>query len=192
MSVYGERKTKETEIKVRVGRGLGESKIDTGIGFFNHMLELLAFHGQLELEVTCNGDLDVDGHHTVEDVGILMGELLQQLAGDKKTITRYGHAYVPMDETLARTVIDISGRPYLVFNAEISRDKVGSFDTELTEEFFRAVAVNARYTCHLDLLRGGNAHHEIEALFKSFGQALRIALSDSGIERVPSTKGVIQ
>ena len=192
MKVQGERNTKETEITMSLGRGTGESSIDSGLGFFDHMLELLAFHGQLELHVSCDGDLHIDGHHTVEDVGILFGELLRELAGDKRAIRRYGHAYVPMDETLVRVVVDISGRPYLHYGVRLSGDRVGSFDSELTEEFFRAVAMNARITCHLDLLHGGNTHHEIEALFKAFGQALHIALADSGIDRVPSTKGVIQ
>lgn len=191
MAVQGNRETKETKIFIRLDRGTGPSSIDTGIGFFNHMLELLAFHGQFELEVQCQGDLAVDGHHSVEDVGILLGGLLAELSSDKASITRYGTACVPMDETLARTVIDVSGRPYLFFQASFSKAAVGSFDTELVEEFFRALVFNARLTCHIDLIRGGNSHHEIEAVFKAFGQALRIALSDSGIRRLPSTKGVI-
>ena len=192
MTVRGERQTKETAIQMQLGKGTGPSTIETGLGFFDHMLELLAFHGQLELDVSCDGDLHVDGHHTVEDVGILFGELLQELAGDKRAIRRYGHAYVPMDESLARVVVDVSGRPYLSCQAKLSAAQVGHFDTELVEEFFRAVCINARWTCHMDLLRGGNTHHEIEALFKAFGQALAVALADSGVDRVPSTKGVIQ
>ncbi len=188
----GKRETKETKIEISVSRGLGPASIDTGIGFLDHMLELMAFHGQLELAVKCQGDLKVDAHHTAEDTGILLGQLLAELAGDKGSITRYGHAYVPMDETLARTVIDVSGRPWLTFNAEFSKAQVGGFDTELFVEFFRALVFNARLTCHIDLIRGGNTHHEAEAIFKSFGQALRIALSDSGTGRIPSSKGVIE
>lgn len=187
----GTRETRETKIEISLGQGLAPSEIETGIGFFDHMLDLLAFHGQLELKVRCQGDLEVDFHHTVEDTGILMGQLLLKLAEEKKNYTRYGTAHVPMDESLARTVLDISGRPWLIFSADFARAQVGGFDTELVEEFFRALCVNARLTCHVDLIRGGNTHHEIEAVFKSFGQALRIALADSGTDRVASTKGML-
>lgn len=192
MIVQMERETKETKILISLSRGSDPSHIDTGVGFLDHMLELFAFHGHLVLDCMVTGDTRVDDHHTTEDVGIVIGQLLAQLCEDKKGITRYGHAYVPMDETLSRTVIDISGRPYLSFNATFSKEKVGTFDTELVEEFFRGLVINARYTVHIDLLRGGNAHHEIESIFKSFGQSMRIAMSASGTDRIPSSKGVIE
>ena len=192
MAVKKERITKETSIRMSVDRGLEPSTIDTGVGFLNHMLDLLAFHGHFVFDIKVEGDLDVDDHHTTEDVGILLGQSIAELNEDKSKIQRYGTAYVPMDETLARSVVDISGRPYLHFEAVFSNQKVGTFDVELVKEFFYAVAINSRITAHLDLIRGGNTHHEIEALFKAFAQSLRIALSDSNMNRIPSSKGVIE
>lgn len=192
MTVNKERKTKETKIKLSLDKGLSESRIDTGVGFLNHMLDLFAFHGHYVLDVTVDGDTDVDDHHTTEDIGILLGQAIAELNQDKSSIQRYGTAYVPMDETLARTVVDISGRPYLHFDADFSSQKVGSFDVQLVKEFFYALTIHARLTVHMDLLRGGNTHHEIEALFKSFAQALRKASQSSDVARLPSSKGVIE
>ncbi|MER2064025.1 MAG: imidazoleglycerol-phosphate dehydratase HisB [Alkalibacterium sp.] len=192
MTVSKERSTKETKIKLSLDNGLTESKIDTGVGFLNHMLDLFAFHGHYVLDVTVDGDTEVDDHHTTEDVGILLGQGIAELNQDKSAIERYGSAYVPMDETLARTVVDISGRPYLHFEADFSSQKVGSFDVQLVKEFFYALTIHARLTVHMDLLRGENTHHEIEALFKSFAQALRKASTSSDISRLPSSKGVIE
>ena len=192
MVIKKERITKETSIRMSVERGLAPSTIDTGVGFLNHMLDLLAFHGHFIFDIQVDGDTDVDDHHTTEDVGILLGQAIAELNVDKAKIQRYGTAYVPMDETLARSVVDVSGRPYLHLEAAFTSQKVGTFDVELVKEFFYAVAINSRITAHLDLIRGGNTHHEIEALFKAFAQSLRIALSDSNIDRIPSSKGVIQ
>jgi imidazoleglycerol-phosphate dehydratase len=185
------RETGETKIGISIEKGTGPSSIDTGVGFLDHMLDLFAFHGHFILNCTVDGDVTVDDHHTVEDVGIVLGQLLSEMSADKAGITRYGHAYVPMDETLSRTVTDVSGRPYLSFGARFSTEKVGSFDTELVEEFFRALVINAKFTVHIDLIRGGNSHHEIESIFKSFAQSVRIALSPSQSGRVPSSKGVL-
>ncbi|WP_088006258.1 imidazoleglycerol-phosphate dehydratase HisB [Indiicoccus explosivorum] len=190
MKVSRERETKETSIKLTVGKGTGESSIDTGVGFLDHMLTLFAFHSGLEIDCRVEGDTHIDDHHTTEDTGIVLGQLLKELIGDKAGIRRYGVSYVPMDETLTRTVVDISGRPFFVYDAVISREKVGTFDTELAEEFFRAVVINAGLTVHMDLIRGGNAHHEIESFFKSFARALREAM-ETGDGRLPSTKGVL-
>lgn len=192
MTLNKERMTKETRINLSVSKGLTESTIDTGVGFLNHMLDLFAFHGHYVLEITVDGDTDVDDHHTTEDIGILLGQALAELNKDKSSIERYGTAYVPMDETLARAVVDISGRPYLTFAADFSSQKAGSFDVQLVKEFFYALAIHARLTVHLDLIRGGNTHHEIEALFKAFAQALRKASQSSDISRIPSSKGVIE
>ena len=187
-----ERKTLETRIALALAENKGgESKIQTGIGFFDHMLTLFAFHSQLYVEVEADGDLEVDFHHTVEDVGILLGQAIRDLYKSKASYERYGSFYIPMDESLARVARDLSGRPYLNFQADFSREKVGQFDTELVLEFFTAVAMNSRMTLHIDLLKGGNSHHEIEAIFKAFGQSLKRALAatDGGI---PSSKGVIE
>lgn len=192
MAVTKERITKETEIKLTLDYGLQASSIDTGVGFLNHMLDLLAFHSHFVFDISVNGDTEVDDHHTTEDVGILLGQAIAELAKDKSKIQRYGTAYVPMDETLARSVIDVSGRPFLHFDADFSKEKVGTFDVELVKEFFYALVINARLTAHIELIRGGNAHHEIEALFKAFAQSLRIALSNSKVDRLPSSKGVIE
>lgn len=191
MAIKKERITKETTIHLSVERGLSASTIDTGVGFLNHMLDLLAFHGHFVFDIKVDGDLEVDDHHTTEDVGILLGQAITELNVDKSSIQRYGTAYVPMDETLARSVVDVSGRPFLHFEAQFSAQTVGTFDVELVKEFFYALSINARLTTHLDLIRGGNTHHEIEALFKAFAQSLRIALSNSEIDRIPSSKGVI-
>lgn len=190
-----ERKTKETDIAIKVELDeWSESNIRTGIGFFNHMLDLFAFHSGIYLWVEANGDLEVDGHHSVEDIGILLGKAINEALGDKKGINRYGDCYLPMDETLAHCTLDISGRSYLVFNVELPSQKVGDFETELTEEFFRAVAMNCGITLHFNLEYGKNTHHIIEALFKSFGRALKqaIKIDEANRENVLSTKGVIE
>lgn len=187
------RETKETKIDIQLNLdGTGESSIQTGIGFFDHMLTLLAFHSQMDLHVKVEGDTWVDAHHTVEDVGIALGQLIAKSLGDKVGIRRYGSSYMPMDETLARAVIDMSGRPFLVYQADIRNPKLGDFDTELAEEFFRAVAMNGRLTLHLAVLYGSNSHHMIEGLFKAFGRALAEAVSSDGTNRLPSTKGWIE
>lgn len=156
------------------------------------MLTLFAFHSRIDLTVQVEGDTWVDAHHTVEDVGIALGQMILEALGDKVGIRRYGTSYLPMDETLARAVIDVSGRPFLVYRAEINNPKLGDFDTELAEEFFRAVAMNARLTLHLDVLYGSNSHHMIEGLFKAFGRALAEAIGKDGLDRLPSTKGRIE
>lgn len=186
-----DRKTNETNITIEVNLdGEGIYNIDTGIGFFDHMLTLAARHGIMDLNVKAEGDLYVDAHHTVEDVGIALGKCIEKALGDKKGITRYGTSFLPMDETLAMVSMDISGRPYLVFEAEFNSPMVGKMDTELVEEFFRAVAFNAGITLHAKVIYGKNAHHMIEALFKAFGRALReAATKDERIKGVMSTKG---
>lgn len=187
------RSTLETKIEVSLAenKSVAESKIETGIGFFDHMLTLFSFHSDLYLEVKADGDLEVDYHHTVEDVGIVLGQLIRELYLKKSSYQRYGFFYLPMDESLARVVLDLSGRPHLSFEAEFSKEKIGSFDVELIEEFFNAVAMNSRMTLHIDLLKSGNAHHEAETIFKAFARSLKIALTD--IEGgIPSSKGVIE
>lgn len=187
-----ERNTLETKIKIALSdeKTAQESKIDTGIGFFDHMLTLFSFHSELYVEVIADGDLKVDGHHTVEDVGILLGEAIRDLYKSKESYLRYGSMYLPMDESLARVVLDLSGRPHLNMQAIFSKGTVGSFDVELVQEFFTAMAMNSKMTLHIDLLKGGNTHHEIEAIFKGFARALKQALQpvDGG---VPSSKGLI-
>jgi imidazoleglycerol-phosphate dehydratase len=184
-----ERKTGETEVKIEINLDeKSESAINTGIGFFDHMLNLFAFRAGITLNVECVGDLEVDGHHTVEDIGISLGQAILIALSDKSGINRYGVASIPMDETLASCVIDISGRPFLVFNADLPAEQLGDFETELTEEFFRAVAFNAEMTLHLNILYGNNTHHMIEALFKAFGYAFRQAINITG-EGIQSTKG---
>jgi len=167
------------------------NKILTGIGFFDHMLELFAFRAGLALEVECLGDLHVDGHHTVEDVGICIGRALETALGDKAGIARYGAAWIPMDESLVHVILDISGRGFLIFNADLPSQTVGSFETELTEEFFRALAHNAGITLHINLSYGRNTHHIIEAMFKALGCALGQAIEKTGDNIVSSTKGVL-
>ena len=187
------RETNETKISVEINLdGGGENKISTGIGFFDHMLNLFAAHGQFDLNVECAGDLEVDGHHSVEDIGIALGAAIKNALGDKRGINRYGTFFLPMDESLALVSLDISGRPFLVFDAGNLAPMIGSFDTELTEEFLRALAFNAGITLHVKILYGKNSHHKVEAIFKALGHALRIAVArDEKITGVPSTKGVL-
>jgi imidazoleglycerol-phosphate dehydratase len=188
------RKTAETEIHVNLRLdGAGRAATHTGIGFFDHMLQHLARHGLFDLEVDAKGDLEVDAHHTVEDVGICLGQAFARATGEPKGLVRFGHAVVPMDEALAEAAVDWSGRPFLAFRCDIPRTRTGGFDTELTEEFFRAFAMNSRCTLHLLLRHGDNAHHCIEGLFKAFARALDTALTlDQRVTGVPSTKGMLQ
>ncbi len=188
-----ERQTKETQIKLDLTLdGAGESVADTGVGFLDHMLELLARHARMDLTVTATGDLDTGAHHTTEDVGIVLGQALDQALGDRSGIRRYGDAEVPMDEALAQCAIDLSGRPYCVYDADLPASAIANFDTELTEEFFRAVSNNAKMTLHLRVPYGTNAHHMIESSFKAFARALRTATSiDADEIGIPSTKGVL-
>lgn len=187
------RKTAETDITVEYNvDGTGIANIATGIGFFDHMLTLWAKHGLFDATVQASGDLEVDSHHTVEDVGIVLGQVLGQALGDKKGIKRYGTAFVPMDETLAMVSLDISGRPFLAFEADIPPGKIGEFDSEMVEEFMRALSVHAGLTLHIRLLSGKNAHHIVEAIFKALGRALDEATrKDERIVGVMSTKGVL-
>lgn len=188
-----ERNTKETKIKIDIDLdGSGQSEIETGIGFFDHMLTHLSKHSLIDMKVKCNGDLEVDSHHTVEDVGIALGKLIAQAVGDKTGMVRYGSAVVPMDESLVMTALDVSGRGCLIYGLEIDKEMVGQFDTELTQEFFKSLCNNAGINAHIRQLDGGNAHHIIEAAFKSFARALREAISlDPKIQGVPSTKGTL-
>lgn len=188
------RKTKETDIFIKINLdGSGEAKLDTGIGFFNHMLEQIARHGLIDLEISCKGDLEVDFHHSVEDVGIALGSCFLEALGDKRGILRYGYAYTPLDEALSRVVIDFSGRASLNYFVNFPSEKIGEFDTELFSEFFQGFANNAKATLHLDNLRGKNSHHIIESVFKAFGRALRMAISidERAKNIIPSTKGVL-
>lgn len=186
------RNTKETQIRVRVNLdGTGEAKLATGIGFFDHMLDQVARHGLIDLEIEAQGDLHIDGHHTVEDVGITLGQAVAQAVGDKAGLTRYGHAYVPLDEALSRVVVDFSGRPGLHMDVPFRSGMVGGFDTQLTFEFFQGFSNHALVSLHIDNLKGSNAHHQCETVFKAFGRALRMALAidarSAGV--IPSTKG---
>ncbi len=185
------RKTRETDIELTlVLEGEGRSKIVTGIGFLDHMLTSFATHGRFDLDVRCKGDLHVDAHHSVEDVGIALGQALKQALGDKAGIVRFGHAYCPLDEALTRAVIDLSGRPWLEFGVAFKAQKVGDLPTELFEDFFWALADHGRLNLHLDLIRGRNAHHIAETLFKSCSRALSMAVArDPRVKGVPSTKG---
>ena len=188
------RKTGETDIRVFLELdGSGKSRIDTGVGFLDHMLELFARHGRFDLEVSCKGDTRVDDHHSTEDIGIALGAALEKALGDKKGIVRYGQTILPMDESLILSAVDLSGRGLLVYSLQIPTEKVGTFDTELTEEFFRALAVNARCTLHLRQLAGKNSHHIIEGAFKSTARSLRAAvrLDPECAGEIPSTKGVL-
>lgn len=187
------RKTGETEIDAILNLdGEGNYKVNTGIGFFDHMLNLMSKHGLLDLVVEAKGDIEVDGHHTVEDIGIVLGQCLKKSLGDKKGIKRYGTSFVPMDETLATVSLDISGRPYIVCDFNFTVDRVGEMDTELVEEFLRAFAFNAEITLHARVLYGKNNHHMIEGIFKALGRAIREAVdTDSRIKGVMSTKGSI-
>ncbi len=189
-----ERNTKETKIQGKLNLdGQGVSDISTGIGFLDHMLDLLARHSGMDLSIKCDGDLNVDGHHTTEDIGIVIGKLLSEALGEKRGINRYGFASIPMDEALAQCSLDISGRPFLVLNAEFGGEQVGDFATELVEEFFRAVSFNAGLTLHISCEYGANDHHKIEAMFKAFARALRIAMAidEKFKDQIPSTKGVL-
>jgi imidazoleglycerol-phosphate dehydratase len=187
-----ERKTGETEVKLSLDLDGGEVAVSSGVGFLDHMLELLARHGRLGLTVDASGDLDTGAHHTTEDVGIALGQALDRALGDRAGIRRYGYMAVPMDEALGMCAIDISGRPLCVFEADLPPVAIAGFDTELTEEFFRAVATNAKLTLHLGTRYGSNAHHMIEACFKAFARALREAVAIDPTERgVPSTKGTL-
>lgn len=185
-----DRKTKETEISIALNLEGGNVAVNTGIGFFDHMLTALGFYAGFGLEVTAKGDLHVDAHHTVEDVGIVLGQALAQALGDKAGITRFGSAFVPMDESLARVVLDISARPYLVYDAVMLQERIGNYDSCLTEEFLRALAIHGGLTLHVAGLYGGNAHHLTEAMFKALGLALKEAVTVAG-QGVTSTKGVL-
>lgn len=188
-----QRATSETDIRLSLNLdGSGVSQVESGIGFFDHMLTAFTRHGQFDLDVKCRGDLEVDGHHTVEDIGICLGQAFDETLGDKSGITRFGNAVVPMDEALARAIVDLSGRPYLVYEAELEEATVGTFPTELGAEFFRSLADHGRFNLHIDLLRGSNAHHCLEAIFKAVARALRQAVAmDAGLKGIPSTKGVL-
>ncbi len=188
-----QRHTLETQINVSVNLdGTGNADFSTGLAFLEHMLEQIARHGQIDLSINAKGDLHIDAHHTVEDIGITLGQAFKQAIGDKKGIQRYGHAYVPLDEALSRVVLDFSGRPHLEFNVEFPRSQIGGFDTELFYEFFQGFVNHAQITLHIDNLRGRNAHHIIETIYKAFGRALRMALSlDPKITDIPSTKGCL-
>jgi imidazoleglycerol-phosphate dehydratase len=188
-----ERSTKETEIRLELELdGSGRAEISTGVGFFDHMLDLLARHARMDISVTAKGDLETGAHHTTEDVGIVLGQALDRALGDRRGITRYGDAIVPMDEALGVCAIDVSGRPYCSFEADLPATSIAGFETELTEEFFRAVANNAKLTVHIRALAGTSAHHKIEACFKAFARALRQAVAvDESETGVPSTKGVL-
>ena len=188
------RDTKETRIRVRVDLdGEGRSSLATGIGFFDHMLDQIARHGLIDLEIEAQGDLHIDGHHTVEDVGITLGMAVGQAVGDKKGLTRYGHAYVPLDEALSRVVVDFSGRPGLHMDVNFTAGAVGGFDTQLAYEFFQGFANHALVTLHIDNLKGDNAHHQCETMFKAFARALRMALAvdPRAAGAIPSTKGTL-
>ena len=186
------RHTSETRISVSIDLdGQGELKADTGVPFFEHMLDQIARHGMIDLPVDADGDRHIDDHHTVEDTGITLGQAFAEALGDKRGIHRYGHAYVPLDEALSRVVIDFSGRPGLFMNAEFTRATIGAFETQLVSEFFQGFASHARATVHIDNLKGDNAHHQVETIFKAFGRALRMAVSpdDRMAGRIASTKG---
>jgi imidazoleglycerol-phosphate dehydratase len=189
-----QRDTKETQVFVAVDLdGSGRSELASGIPFLDHMLDQIARHGAIDLTVRAKGDLQIDAHHTVEDIGITLGQALAKASGDKKGIRRYGHAYVPLDEALSRAVVDFSGRPGLEYNVKFTRARVGEFDVDLTHEFFQGLVNHAQVTVHIDNLRGDNSHHQCETIFKAFARALRMALEPdpraAGV--VPSTKGAL-
>jgi imidazoleglycerol-phosphate dehydratase len=186
------RNTLETQIRVALDLdGTGKSVLATGVGFFDHMLDQIARHGLIDLDIAAKGDLHIDAHHTVEDVGIAVGQALAKALGDKKGLRRYGHAYVPLDEALSRVVVDLSGRPGLVFNVPFTRGTIGEFDVDLVREFFQGLVNHASITVHVDCLRGDNAHHQAETVFKAFARALRMAIEPDAraAGAVPSTKG---
>lgn len=187
------RETTETKISLDFNMdGVGNTNIHTGVGFFDHMLLLMTKHGLFDLSVQCDGDIEVDAHHTVEDIGIVFGQAFQKCLGDKVGINRYASVTIPMDEALANVTLDISGRPYLVYRVEGLKNQVGTFDTELVEEFFQAFASHAQITLHINLVYGSNTHHMIEAIFKAFGRALNEASSlNPNVKGIPSTKGLL-
>lgn len=188
------RNTAETRISVKVGLdGTGQARLATGIGFFDHMLDQIARHGMIDLDIQADGDLHIDGHHTVEDVGITFGQAVAKAIGDKKGIRRYGHAYVPLDEALSRVVIDFSGRPGLIMHVPFKSGTIGTFDTQLAHEFFQGFVNHAFVTLHIDNLRGENAHHQCETVFKAFARALRAAVEPDprAAGTIPSTKGTL-
>ncbi|MBX3665642.1 MAG: imidazoleglycerol-phosphate dehydratase HisB [Burkholderiales bacterium] len=185
------RSTQETQISVKLDLdGSGQAKLASGVPFLDHMLDQIARHGLVDLEVKAKGDLHIDAHHTVEDIGITLGQAFAKAVGDKKGVRRYGHAYVPLDEALSRAVVDLSGRPGLEMSGKFTRARVGDFDVDLVREFFQGFVNHASVTLHLDNLKGVNAHHQVETLFKAFGRALRMAVElDPRVKGVPSTKG---
>ena len=188
------RNTSETQISVSInldGKGVG--RFDTGVPFLEHMLDQICRHGMIDMDITCKGDTHIDDHHTVEDIGITLGQALKQAIGDKVGIRRYGHSYVPLDEALSRVVLDLSGRPGLTYNVEFTRAMIGQFDVDLFSEFFHGLVNHAMMTIHIDQLRGNNAHHQAETIFKAFGRALRMAVAfDERMAGVmPSTKGTL-
>ncbi len=186
-----ERKTQETDVFVELNiDGTGQTDINTGIGFFDHMLTLLAFHGKFDLTIRCQGDLEVDTHHTVEDIGLALGQAFLESLNDKKGIRRYANATIPMDESLARAVLDISNRPYLVYHVDLKKDYLGQMDTQNFEEFLRAFAMASKVTLHIEVLYGNNDHHKIEAVFKALGRVLSEASDITG-EGISSSKGVL-
>ena len=187
-----ERKTNETKVKVSIELyGAGIANIDTGVPFLDHMLDQIARHGLMDLTIKCDGDTEIDDHHTVEDIGITIGQAFFQAVGDKKGLTRYGHSYIPLDEALSRVVIDLSGRPGLDLGVNFTRDRVGTFDVDLIREFFQGFVNHALVTLHIDNLKGVNSHHQAETVFKAFGRALRMAVTpdDRQLDVIPSTKG---
>jgi len=189
-----QRDTLETKIAVELNLdGEGRGQFDTGLPFLDHMMDQIARHGMIDLNVKADGDLEIDAHHTVEDIGITFGQAMAKAVGDKKGLTRYGHAYVPLDEALSRVVIDFSGRPGLEFNVDFVRSHVGGFDVDLFHEFFQGFTNHANVTLHVDNLRGENAHHQIETIFKAFGRALRMAITPDlrMADKMPSTKGTL-
>lgn len=186
------RNTLETQIILKVNLdGTGKAMLDTGVPFLDHMLDQVARHGMMDLEITAKGDLHIDAHHTVEDIGITLGQAFTQAVGDKKGLRRYGHAYVPLDEALSRVVVDLSGRPGMEFNVEFVRGRIGEFDVDLIHEFFQGFINHAMVTLHIDNLSGKNAHHQAETIFKAFGRALRVAMEADprAAGTIPSTKG---
>jgi imidazoleglycerol-phosphate dehydratase len=185
------RDTQETQITVKLNLdGSGKAKLASGVPFLDHMLDQIARHGLIDLEVKAKGDLHIDAHHTVEDIGITLGQALAKAVGDKKGVRRYGHAYVPLDEALSRVVVDLSGRPGLEMTGKFTRARVGEFDVDLVREFFQGFVNHAQVTLHLDNLKGANTHHQVETLFKAFGRALRMAVElDPRVKGIPSTKG---
>lgn len=188
------RRTSETQIRVSLNLdGTGQARFETGVPFLDHMLDQIARHGLIDLDIHATGDLHIDAHHTVEDIGITLGQAMDQAVGDKKGIRRYGHAYVPLDEALSRVVVDFSGRPGLSYGVEYPRARIGDFDVDLFQEFFRGFVNHAKVTLHIDNLKGQNAHHVAETIFKAFGRALRMALEPDtrASDIIPSTKGTL-